>query len=95
MIEFYGKSDEELYDLLLSKYKDLAYSKFKGRMKQYAVVDGRICGEEVIAFRHPKFISWCRFKGTFAELRDKLAFDFPIWFPDVKFYIEISYPICF
>lgn len=94
MIEFYEKSDEELYDLLLSEYKDLAYSKFKGLMKPYAEVDGRICGE-AIAFRHPKSISWCRFKGTFVELRDKLAFDFPIWFPDVKFYIEISSPICF
>ena len=96
MIEFYETRDKELYEHFLSVYKECEpiCKKRNIKLKIYEVVDGCSWGE-VIAFRHPHSITWCRFKGTFTELRDKLAFDFPMLFPDVKFYLEFSSPIWF
>lgn len=91
MIKFFNKHDEELYNHLVENHNEFKSRKWKVRVYDYLEVDEF---EGIKMFHWPTSISWCRFYGTFEELHDKLKEDMPDMCPDVKFYREVTSPIC-
>jgi hypothetical protein len=94
-IAFYNDHDATSYNSMKQYYDDMIkyFSDHNLPVDIKEVDQLEVMEHDNIRCIHfPTSIIWIRFYGTWTDMHDKLATDFPLRYPDVKFYTQSAVP---